>query len=65
MGQRSACLCMLKFVGANIILVLIKSARIMKAKDQLLVAVSLARKTLVPCMSRSRLFMATLMGQSC
>jgi hypothetical protein len=40
-------------------------AKIMKAKDQLLVAVSLARQTLVPCMSKSQLFVATLMSQSC
>jgi hypothetical protein len=37
----------------------------MKAKDQLLVDVSLARQTLMPCMSRSHLVMATLTGQSC
>jgi hypothetical protein len=56
---------MLKFKGANIIPSLIKLAKIMKAKDQLLIIVSLAYHTLVPCMSRSRLFIATLMGQSC
>jgi hypothetical protein len=28
-------------------------AKVMKAKDQLLVAVTLARQTLVPCMPRS------------
>jgi hypothetical protein len=31
-------------------------------KDQLLVVEFLARQNLVPCMSRSRLFMAILMG---
>jgi hypothetical protein len=40
-------------------------ANIMKAKDQLLVVVFLARQALVPCVLRSRLFMALLMGQSC
>jgi hypothetical protein len=56
---------MLQFIGANIIPGLIKTATIMKAKDQMLVVVSLAHPTLVPCMSRSRLFMAKLTGQSC
>jgi hypothetical protein len=36
----------------------------MKAKDQVLVIVFLARQTLVSCMYRSRLFMITLTGQS-
>jgi hypothetical protein len=36
----------------------------MKNKDQLLVTVSLARQTLVYCMSISRLFMGMLIGQS-
>jgi hypothetical protein len=40
-----------------------KMPKIIKVKDQLLVAESLV--TLVPCMSGSRLFMATLTGQSC
>jgi hypothetical protein len=40
-GQRSACLCMFYFVGANIILGIIRMAKIMKAKDQLLVVESL------------------------
>jgi hypothetical protein len=40
-GQCSACLCMFYLVGANIILGLIKMAKIMEAKDQLLVAASL------------------------
>jgi hypothetical protein len=43
MGQRSACLCMLYFIGANIISGLIKMTKILKAKDQLLVVVSLWR----------------------
>jgi hypothetical protein len=38
-------------------------AKIIKAKDQLLVIESLV--TLMPSMSRSRVFMATLVGQSC
>jgi hypothetical protein len=37
----------------------------MKAKDQLLVVVSLAHQILVSCMSRSRLFTVTLTGQFC
>jgi hypothetical protein len=37
----------------------------MKAKDQLLVVVFLARQILMSCMSRSQLFMTTLTGQSC
>jgi hypothetical protein len=41
MGHRSACLCIFEFVGANIICGLIKMGKIMKAKDQLLVAESL------------------------
>jgi hypothetical protein len=41
MGQRSTCLYMFQFIGANIIPSLIKMAKIMKAKDQLLVAESL------------------------
>jgi hypothetical protein len=41
MGQRCACLCMSYFVGANIILGLIKMTKIMKAKNQLLVDESL------------------------
>jgi hypothetical protein len=41
MGQRSACLCMFWFGGAKIILGFIKMAKIMKAKDQLLVVESL------------------------
>jgi hypothetical protein len=52
-------------IGANTISGLIKMAKIMKAKNQLLVIVSLAHQILVPCMSRSQLFMATLVGQSC
>jgi hypothetical protein len=36
----------------------------MKAKDELLVVVSIARKTLVPCMYRSWLFMAALASRS-
>jgi hypothetical protein len=43
----------------------IKKSKIIKAKDQLLVVESLVMsKPLVPCMSRSRLFMGTLMGKS-
>jgi hypothetical protein len=43
----------------------IKMAKIIKAKDQLLVAESLVlSKPLVPCMSGSRLFMVTLTGKS-
>jgi hypothetical protein len=41
MGQRSACLCTLLFIGANTISDLLKMAKIMKAKDQLLVAESI------------------------
>jgi hypothetical protein len=41
-GQHSACLCMFQFIGANILSGLIKMTKIMKAKNQLLVIVSLA-----------------------
>jgi hypothetical protein len=39
---------------------LIKMDKILKVKDKLLVVVSLARQTLVSCMSRSQLPMTTL-----
>jgi hypothetical protein len=55
--QHSTCLCILQFIRASIIPSLIKMTKIMKAKDQLLVAVSLALQTLVSCMSKSQLFM--------
>jgi hypothetical protein len=40
-------------------------AKIIKVKNQLLVVESLVPSTLVPCMSRSQLFMAMLAGQFC
>jgi hypothetical protein len=51
---------MLQFIGANIIHGLIKMSKLMKSKDYLLVALSLAHQTLVHCISMSPLFMVML-----